>query len=246
MIDAASKTSTAAARRSASGAPYYRPAASLLAAASIVLLAGCTAWGPRDSVVVGAIPDDYRTNHPIVIAEKERSVDLPVAPSDRGATKTQAIALSGFLQDYDTSADPVLTIVVPHGSINEAAASAASHDLIRVAKNNGVPGNRIVLASYQAPAADASAPIRVSYIAMTAQTNKCGRWTDDIISDTTANKHYTDFGCSSQQNLAAQIDNPADLLGPRKQTEIDAENRSRVIDDYRDGPATLRSSEVNY
>ena len=34
-------------------------------------------------------------------------------------------------------------------------------------------------------------------------------------------------------NLAAQVANPADLIGPRKQSPIDAENRMTVIDLYR-------------
>ena len=50
--------------------------------------------------------------------------------------------------------------------------------------------------------------------------------------ETSENKHYANFGCSYQNNVAAQIANPADLLGPRKQTPIDAANRSAVIDDY--------------
>ena len=52
---------------------------------------------------------------------------------------------------------------------------------------------------------------------MRAQTDKCGRWPEDIL-ETSENKHYANFGCSYQNNLAAQIANPADLLGPRKQT----------------------------
>ncbi len=59
---------------------------------------------------------------------------------------------------------------------------------------------------------------------MRAQTDKCGRWPEDIL-ETSENKHYANFGCSYQNNLAAQIANPADLLGPRKQTPIDAANR---------------------
>ena len=43
----------------------------------------------RDSVTVGAVPDDYRTNHPIVIAEKKQVLDLPVGASDRGMTAPQ-------------------------------------------------------------------------------------------------------------------------------------------------------------
>ena len=84
-----------------------------------------------------------------------------------------------------------------------------------------------MISSYQAGGTEISAPVRVKYLRDEAQTNKCGRWTEDL-TDTVENKHYTNYGCSYQNNLAQQIDNPADLLGPRKMDEIDAERRSRT------------------
>jgi len=66
---------------------------------------------------------------------------------------------------------------------------------------------------------------------------------------TSENKHYADIGCSYQNNLAAQMANPNDLLGPRKQSDIDAENRSKVIDVYRARGISdefLGNSEVTY
>jgi pilus assembly protein CpaD len=208
----------------------WKASACATAIVAATVLAGCA---QRDSVTVGAIPDDYRTNHPIVIAEKDQSIDMPVGASDKGMTKMQRVALGGFLQDYDRSASPPLTILIPSGSANQAAATTAARDFARFAQSNGVPRNRISFSSYQAGGADISAPVRVIYTAMQAQTNKCGRWPDDL-TDTAENKHYANFGCSYQNNMAQQIDNPADLLGPRKVTEIDAERRSRTIDDYRD------------
>ncbi|MGO4835537.1 pilus assembly protein CpaD, partial [Rhizobiaceae sp. 2RAB30] len=67
----------------ASGARYVLRLALPLCAAALVLAAGCAR---RDSITVGSVPDDYRTNHPIVIAEKEQNLDLPVGASDRGMT----------------------------------------------------------------------------------------------------------------------------------------------------------------
>ncbi len=220
----------------------------LAAAAAVALLAGCGNMGRTDSVVVGSVPDDYRTNHPIMIAEKDMVIDLPVGPTDRGMTSTQKVALEGFLVDYDRSAAPMLSIMAPAGSRNAAAASHAASEFARYAKKQGVPASRISISSYQAQAADVSAPVRVMFTAMAAQTNKCGRWPADL-ADTTDNKHYANFGCSYQNNLAAQIANPADLLGPRKQTEIDAENRTRVIDVYQNRGISgefLGTSEVLY
>ena len=213
----------------------YRPVLPVVAAVTMVLLAGC-ALQKRDSITVGAVPDDYRTNHPIVIADKQLTLDLPVAASDRGATRPQKESLEGFLSGYDRTAAPVLNIIAPSGSANGVAAADAAHDFASIAKASGVPSNRIVMAFYQAGPEENSAPVRISFLAMRAQTNKCGRWPGDVL-DTSENKHYANFGCSSQNNLAAQVANPEDLLGPRKQTPIDADNRDAVIGDYRDAPA---------
>jgi pilus assembly protein CpaD len=203
----------------------------VLATAAVALLSGCA---KRDSITVGAVPDDYRTNHPIVIAEKEEALDLPVGATYRGATASQRASLEGFLANYDKAAAPVLTIAAPSGSVNATAAASVAQDFAGIARESGVPSGRIMLASYQASPEEVNAPVRVSYSAMRAQTDKCGRWPEDLL-QTSENKHYANFGCSYQNNVAAQIANPSDLLGPRKQSPIDAANRETVIGDYQAG-----------
>ncbi|MDG4883527.1 MULTISPECIES: CpaD family pilus assembly protein [unclassified Mesorhizobium] len=245
MSQSASKAMTIAAATSGRG--RFRRAAPVLAIALAASLAGCANFH-RDSITVGSIPDDYRTNHPIVIAEKNQKIDLPVGAGDRGMTGSQRDALLGFLDGYDRSAAPALTIAVPVGSANQLAAQAASRDFARLAMAAGVKRNRIVMTSYQSAVPEASAPVRVAFVAVQAQTDKCGRWPNDL-TETSENKHYADFGCSYQNNLAAQMANPNDLLGPRKQSDIDAENRSNVIDVYRARGISdefLGNSEVTY
>lgn len=243
MSKSASKVTTV---RTASGiARIGRKVVPALAVALAASLAGCA---NRDSVTVGSIPDDYRTTHPIVIAEKNQKIDLPVGAGDRGMTGAQRDALLGFLDGYDKSAAPALTIAMPAGSANEVAAQAAGRDFARLAMKAGVKRNRIVMTSYQSAVPEASAPVRVAFVAVRAQTDKCGRWPDDL-TETSENKHYADFGCSYQNNLAAQVANPNDLIGPRKQSEIDAENRGAVIDVYRARGISdefLGNSEVTY
>ena len=204
----------------------------VLAPAMALLASGCA---NRHSITVGAIPDDYRTNHPIMISENESVLDLPVGRSDRGATKEQIATLEGFLSSYDRSAAPVVTILKPSGSVNEYAASNVASQLARVAYKNGVPKGRVIISAYQASSSEVAAPVRISYVGIKAHTDKCGRWPDDL-NNTEQNKHYANFGCAYQNNLAAQIANPTDLLGPRKQTPIDAERRAIVIEDYRNAP----------
>lgn len=237
MFDAPKNRSTAGAAR---GLPTFRNL-SVLALVAAGLLAGCA---KRDSITVGSVPDDYRTNHPIVIGEKEEVLDLPVGASDRGMTGQQKASLDGFLAGYDKSAAPVLRIMTPTGSANDVAASYAASDFARFARANGIPASRVMISSYQAGSGDISAPVRVAFTAMKAQTGKCGRWPDDILKNE-ENKHYADFGCSYQNNLAAQIANPADLLGPRKPAPIDATKRGNAIGDWQAESSDL-DSEVDF
>jgi pilus assembly protein CpaD len=247
MSQSALKARTITAAMRSGRSRINRRAVPVLAVAVAALLTGCANL-KRDSITVGAVPDDYRTTHPIVIAEKNEKIDLPVGAGDRGMTQSQRETLLGFLDGYDKSAAPALTIWIPSGSANEVAATAAGRDFAKLAIASGISRNRIVVTTYQSASAEASAPIRVAFVSVKAQTDKCGRWPEDLL-ETSENKHYADFGCSYQNNLAAQMANPADLIGPRKQSSIDAENRGEVIDVYRQRGISdefLGNSEVDY
>jgi pilus assembly protein CpaD len=201
----------------------------VLAASSIALLAGCA--GPRDSITVGAVPDDYRTNHPIMISEKDEVLDLPVGTGSFRMTEVHKVAVNGYISNYDRSAAATVSIMVPSGSVNSAAANAVARDVAHHLHRRGVPSGRVVVVPYSA-SAESAAPIRLIYGRMKAHTGQCGRWPADVL-DTTENKHYANFGCASQNNLAAQIANPADLLGPRAPGDIDADNRESALDQYK-------------
>lgn len=216
--------------------------AGLMVAAS--LLPGCTYMG-RDHVEVGAIPDDYRTNHPIVISEREQVVDVPVGPGDERLSDAQKTAVVGFMSNYDSTAAPVVQVLHPSGSANEYAAAKLSHEMFDLIAEAGAPRHKIVSVPYHVSDKDTSAPVRISFVALSASTDQCGRWPDDMLK-TTENKHYANFGCSYQNNIAAQVANPADLLGPRKPTEIDAARRGETIATYEEDGPQLGNSEVDY
>ena len=207
-----------------------RAAAPVLVAVS--LLSGCAGW-PGHSVEVGAIPDDYRTNHPIVVAESERTVDIPVASGDRKLTISMRETVRGAAQSYKSSASGAIRIMVPSGSINAGAASLLSTQVADVLRKEGVPGDRIISSPYAVSSPQDAAPIRIAFMAVTASTGQCGRWPEDMLARTTENRHWANYGCASQNNLAAQIANPGDLIAPRGMTPIDAERRSTVIEGYR-------------
>ncbi len=227
-----------------SGAAPRRLALAAVAAAA--LLAGCA---QRDSVTVGSVPDDYRTNHPIVIGEQEQVLDVPVGASALKLSRGQREVIGGFVSDYDRESYAAVRVLVPTNSVNAVAASHVAGDISAYLRSQGVHGGSILLDRYDAGAPDVAAPIRLSYTAIRASAGKCGRWPEDMLKSSGDNKHWANFGCSYQNNLAAQIANPSDLLGPRKPSSIDPENRQNAIDQYKArGVAAdmIENREVNY
>lgn len=218
--------------RSAHFLPRLGTAALVLGSA--LTLASCGNLN-KDGMSTGAIPDDYRTRHPIMINEVEHTLDVPIASGDRSLTIGLQDSISGFAQEYRNSSSGIIQIMTPQGSANAGAAAHARKQIRQLLVARGIPANRIIETSYQAEPNGDAAPIRLSYVATTAVTNQCGEWPEDLQSNTFSNRNYHNFGCATQSNLAAQIANPMDLVTPRAQAPIDAARRSTVIGQYRTG-----------
>ncbi|WP_173934432.1 CpaD family pilus assembly protein [Chelativorans sp. Marseille-P2723] len=222
--------------------PRMKWMAAVVAVAGV--LAGCT---HRDSVIVGAVPDDYRTNHPIVLTEGEEVLDIPVGILSYRLSGQQEAAIAGFMDNYGESGKSVVTILVPDGAANSPAAASVSREMATSLRKHGVPQGYVQILAYQASPADV-APIRLTFSRLKATVGPCGRWPADL-TENYENRHYANFGCAYQNNLAAQVANPMDLLGPRKMTTIDAENRGHAINDYKNrriSESFWENSEVFY
>jgi pilus assembly protein CpaD len=210
----------------------------LIAAVSLALvaLAGCA--GPRDNLTTGGIPDDYRARHPIIVTEAEQSVDIPVASTDRRLTIAQRDLIRGFATNYTSRASGPVYLMTPDGSPNAAAASQLRNQVRAELSSRGVSTTKIIYTSYAASGTGDAAPIRLSFVGTTALTSQCGQWPTDIASDM-SNQNYYNFGCASQNNLAAQIANPEDLVAPRGMTPIDAQQRNNAIQEYRSATSAV-------
>jgi pilus assembly protein CpaD len=205
------------------------------AAVTVTALSGCGAMQNRHNIIVGSVPDDYRTSHPIILNEREEVLDVPVGVSDRHITVAQRSSIQAFLAQSANAG--VIQILLPSGAPNSAAAERVLSDIVDTLQKGGVQGGNVVTASYDASGAQSSAPVRISYRALSAGTEPCGKWTADL-GDTSQNKNYENFGCASQNNFAAMIANPADLIGPRLPDKIDPVRRGLAISRYQKSTGT--------
>ncbi|MFM2278580.1 MAG: hypothetical protein RLZZ444_811, partial [Pseudomonadota bacterium] len=178
-------------------------------------LASCGTVRP-DRQTTASIPDDYRTRHPITLAEVEHNLDVPIAAGDTSLTPASRDLIRGFAQDYSALSSGTIQVIVPQNAANSGATYRVRKDIEGILQNAGIQSSRIVQSSYSPRNSEASAPIQLRFVAVTAVTDDCGQWPSDLVGTTTTeNKNWENFGCATQQNLAAQIANPADLVGPR-------------------------------
>jgi pilus assembly protein CpaD len=109
-------------------------------------------------------------------------------------------------------------------------------DLRRIINQYGFADSAVAVEPYR-EGRDGSAPIRIAYLRYVAEPPICGRWTENLADDR-RNLPFSNFGCAQQHNLAAQVANPADLLGPRTMDPADTERRMIMYDKYRQGKPT--------
>jgi pilus assembly protein CpaD len=207
--------------------------------ALIALSAVASGCASPDGMTTGSVADDYRERHPIVVTQAEHSVDIPVFPGDRRLTVGLRDTIRGFVQDFRQHSTGTIEIQSPQGSAGAASVSAFRRQIRQELMASGIASQRIVDTSY--PAGD-SAPIRLRFLATTATTNACGQWPADMNDNAFDNRNWYNFGCASQNNLAAQLANPTDIVAPRATTAPDAEERGNVIRTYRTSGSTLSGS----
>jgi pilus assembly protein CpaD len=222
-----------------------RPAAALavraLAIAGLaVTLAGCY----KVKNTTGSAPLDYRERHPISITEAGRSLVIFVGSGRGGLTPTQRAEVLAFAQTWRREATGGVTIDRPLGGANERAALESLREVLSILAAAGIPNHGVGIKPYQ-PTKGTMATLRLNYPQIVAQAGPCGLWPEDLGPSYNTrhfeNKPFHNLGCSTQRNLAAMVDNPADLVQPRAETPVYSNKRSTAIDKWRKGesPATI-------
>ena len=226
---------SAIARRRSFGANSAR---GLAAAALALMLSGC--YTPRDTT--GIIPNDYRQRHPIAIKEGERTVEILIGTNRGGLTPAQRADVLAFTQAWKKESTGGIVVDLPSGTSNEAAAADALREIRSIFAATGVPTYGVNVRPYEPANRLALATIKLNYSKIVAKAGPCGLWPHDLGPSAdpfyVSNKPYWNLGCATQRNLAAMVDNPADLMQPRGEAPASAGRRAVVMDKYRKGERT--------
>jgi pilus assembly protein CpaD len=222
-------------------APALR--AALVAAAALLT---CACNTTQQVAGVPEEPTDYRMRHPIVIREADRTLQMFIGSNRSELTPSQRAELLAFAQSWRREATGGVVIDLPVGASNERAAADALREVQSIIVASGVAPQAMVVRNYR-PGDRTLGPIRITYPKIAAQAGPCGVWPEDI--GPSFNRNYFEnqpmhyIGCASQRNLAAMIDNPADLVQPRAETPAYTMRRTTVVEKYRQGVSPATTSD---
>ncbi|MEY9179644.1 pilus assembly protein CpaD [Bradyrhizobium sp. USDA 326] len=202
-------------------------------------LGGCQ----HDEVVTASIPDDYKQRHPIAIEEQNRSIVVFVGHARGGLTAAQRADVMGVASTWLREGTGAIRIDVPSHTPNARPIADTMREIQAMLAAAGVPPRGVSVHPYQPEDRRFLPPIRLTYTKIAAVAGPCGLWPEDIGPSMKnkrwfENKDYYNYGCASQRNLAAMVDNPSDLEQPRPETPSYTPRRITGLEKYRKGLST--------
>jgi pilus assembly protein CpaD len=223
--------------------PADRKRAIRMAAALVGLALVLGACTHTDDAVTASVPDDYRLRHPIAIQESDQSIAVFVGHARGGLSASQRADVIGLAQTWLREGTGAINVDVPTDTPNAPAAADSFREIQSLLSAAGVPPRGIVMRHYHPDDPRQMAAIRLNYSRISAVAGPCGLWPEDLgpsIKNKTyfENKSYYNFGCASQRNLAAMVDNPSDLAQPRSETPAYTTRRTEAFQKYRAGSTT--------
>jgi pilus assembly protein CpaD len=179
----------------------------------------------------------WADRHEIEVAQTAQRLELGVVPGDTTLDAGERAQVDAFASGYLRYGHGALVMSTPSGGANSDAANAVAGDARRALLEAGVSYAAVANASYDAM--DASdAPIVLSFTRYEAQAPDCTPLWQQDLGHQSNNQPWESFGCATQANLAALVEDPADLLRPRAEDPRDSARRDTVMGLYREGDTT--------
>lgn len=210
---------------------------SALACSALLVLSACNHSGSMHTGSIDPRALNYDQRHALSLQQQEHSLPLLVGAGSTRLTEGDRTALRGFVRTYSAQGSGTLRVRVPTGSMNASAASHALADIHDVVSASGGNPAHVTVERYHVGNHQAHAPIIVVYDRLEAITNRCGDWSDRANPALQQNDYYN-YGCATQANFGAMLQDPRDLIRPRGVGYPDAGRRAEVLARYRRGEPT--------
>lgn len=203
--------------------------------AGLVAMSACAAT-PKPPA--GPATPTQADNHRIVVAASSQRMEIAVANGDNMLSPQSRAELRSFASDYLRAGYGALVISSPSNADNSDAAALLTHEARLALAEAGV--SYAAIAANTHDASGGRGAIVLNFERYVAQAPECESLSTQSLGGwgNSNNQPWRSFGCSSQANLAAMIEDPRDLLRPRTEDPRDGARRGAVMEAYRQGDQT--------
>ena len=204
----------------------------------LISVSALTACASVPDPIPGMAPNPTAAdNHRIQVTQTSERMEVPVANGDVALSSGTRAQLQAFANSYLRYGHGALVLSTPSGAGNSDSASILANETRMSLVNSGVSYAAVAGSSYDA-SGEAAAPIIVSFARYEAQAPECAPLWEQDLAHQSNNQPWDSFGCATVSNIAAMIEDPADLLRPRDEDPRDSARRTTVMDAYRAGEQT--------
>lgn len=204
-----------------------------MAAAAAAMTAGCAgAWNGADQAMSVA------EEHPITV--DSQVVTLTLDAGEGGLSGLDQARIRAFADAYLTGGHGPLSVTSPSGPGSKRADEAAAQ--ARKALNAAGVAYEDMNGTNYVAAEGGSREVILSYTRYVATASACGIWKGDQARGY-ANLRSANFGCATQNNIAAMVADPRDLVTPADEAPPDATARIRGVVKYRKGAKTASETD---
>ncbi len=206
--------------------------------ASAAALAASCASGPFNG------PEHAKTvaeAHPISVDSQIVTLTIDSDPGKTELSGVDKARLRAFADAYLRSGHGALTITAPSGAADDFDGQEAAADIRQALHDAGVSWETLAGATYRT---GSGRQLIVSYTHYVATPSECGIWTGTTMNNY-RNLRSPNYGCATQNNIAAMLADPHDLIAPADMSPRDAEATVRAFEAYREGEVTASETDTN-
>jgi pilus assembly protein CpaD len=205
--------------------------------ASCIAFAAMAGCGSFPGTTDPNLPMQYEERHPITVRADQAEMQIAVDPQSVALLRVDETRLRAFAASYRSRGHGPLVIQVPSETPNSMAATQVLADVNAVLRDEGLQPDEVQSRPYRTAENPERAPLMLHFTRYSAEASPCGDWSESYSQRFNGNP-TPNWGCATQNNLAAMVSEPADLVTPRDMTPANAEQRSGMLERYRNGRDT--------
>ena len=206
-----------------------------LIALSLSTLGACATFAPP--APEGRPSPTAADRHEIAVEQTSARLEITVPSGAATLTPKARGDLADFASGYLRYGHGAMVLSAPQGGGNDTVAARLAEEARAALTEAGVSYAAIAPSTYDASGAG-DAPIIATFARYEAHAPDCAPLWEQDLAHQSDNQPWESFGCATQANLAALIEDPRDLVRARGEEPRDSNRRATVFEAYREGDQT--------